>query len=186
MRERKERERECERTWIVRLHFSRHLFHVWAVKQYFLHRSSLGLARHSFELLRSFLHRFRFQNVLSQSPFGGVFRVFSLSLSLRTFTKNPPTTRGTRAEGLFSRVSFVCSLSSLARWSKASSSSCKAVPFMCLKETPLWWACLGFYTWRVFERGKHPTVGKGQHNVERRSFLYEWCHKIHTGKQHKT
>ena len=115
--------------------------------------------------------------------------VFSslLSLSLfATFTKNPPTTRGTRAEGLFSRVSFVCSLSSLARWSKASSSSCKAVPFMCLKETPLWWACLGFYTWRVFERGKHPTVGKGQHNFERRSFLYEWCHKIHTGKQHKT
>ena len=172
--------KERERTWIVRLHFSRHLFHVWAVKQYFLHRSSLGLARHSFELLRSFLHRFRFQNV-------SFFQVFSLSLSLfATFTKNPPTTRGTRAEGLFSRVSFVCSLSSLARWSKASSSSCKAVPFMCLKETPLWWACLGFYTWRVFERGKHPTVGKGQHNFERRSFLYEWCHKIHTGKQHKT
>ena len=104
--------KELERTWIVRLHFSRHLFHVWAVKQYFLHRSSLGLARHSFELLRSFLHRFRFQNVFASAPFGGVFRVFSL---FATFTKNPPTTRGTRVEGLFSRVSFVRSLAPLSR-----------------------------------------------------------------------
>ena len=104
--------KELERTWIVRLHFSRHLFHVWAVKQYFLHRSSLGLARHSFELLRSFLHRFRFQNVFASAPFGGVFRVFSL---FATFTKNPPTTRGTRAEGLLSRVSFVHSLAPLSR-----------------------------------------------------------------------
>ena len=95
--------KELERTWIVRLHFSRHLFHVWAVKQYFLHRSSLGLARHSFELLRSFLHRFRFQNVLSQSPFGGVFRVFSLfALSPRTHP---------RLAGLAPRHSFLASLS---------------------------------------------------------------------------
>ena len=103
--------KELERTWIVRLHFSRHLFHVWAVKQYFLHRSSLGLARHSFELLRSFLHRFRFQNVCVSAFWGS----FSSLLSLRTFTKNPPTTRGTRAEALFSRVSFVRSLSPLSR-----------------------------------------------------------------------
>ena len=106
--------KELERTWIVRLHFSRHLFHVWAVKQYFLHRSSLGLARHSFELLRSFLHRFRFSKTyFASAPFGGVFRVF-LSL-FATFTKNPPTTRGTRVEGLFSRVSFVRSLAPLSR-----------------------------------------------------------------------
>ena len=54
-------------------------------------------------------------------------RLLSLSL-FATFTKNPSTTRGTRAEALFSRVSFVCSLSSLARWSKAS--SCKAASFV--------------------------------------------------------
>ena len=112
--------KELERTWIVRLHFSRHLFHVWAVKQYFLHRSSLGLARHSFELLRSFLHRFRFSKTyFASAPFGGVFRVFSL---FATFTKNPPTTRGTRAEALFSRVSFVRSLSPLSRVGLKSSS----------------------------------------------------------------
>ena len=114
--------KELERTWIVRLHFSRHLFHVWAVKQYFLHRSSLGLARHSFELLRSFLHRFRFSKTyFASAPFGGVFRVF-LSL-FATFTKNPPTTRGTRAEALFSRVSFVRSLAPLSRVGLKPSSS---------------------------------------------------------------
>ncbi len=90
--------KELERTWIVRLHFSRHLFHVWAVKQYFLHRSSLGLARHSFELLRSFLHRFRFQNV-------SFFHVFSLSLSLRHFHQEPThDSRDSRRGTLFSRL----------------------------------------------------------------------------------
>lgn len=95
--------KELERTWIVRLHFSRHLFHVWAVKQYFLHRSSLGLARHSFELLRSFLHRFRFQNVCV-SAFWGSFSSLPLSspLSRRTHP---------RLAGLAPRDSFLASLS---------------------------------------------------------------------------
>ena len=105
-----------ERTWIVRLHFSRHLFHVWAVKQYFLHRSSLGLARHSFELLRSFLHRFRFSKTYASAPFGGVFRVF---LSLRHFHEEPThDSRDSRRGTLFSRLFRSLALSSLARWSQ--------------------------------------------------------------------
>ena len=40
---------------------------------------------------------------------------FESSSLFATFTKNPPTTRGTRAEGLFSRVSFVRSLAPLSR-----------------------------------------------------------------------
>ena len=93
--------KELERTWIVRLHFSRHLFHVWAVKQYFLHRSSLGLARHSFELLRSFLHRFRFQNVCVSAFWGS----FSSLLSLRHFHQEPThDSRDSRRGTLFSRL----------------------------------------------------------------------------------
>ena len=125
--------KELERTWIVRLHFSRHLFHVWAVKQYFLHRSSLGLARHSFELLRSFLHRFRFSKTyFASAPFGGVFRVFSLfELSPRTHP---------RLAGLAPRHSFLASLSfarSLLSRALVSSRRRRREASSNLKETPL-------------------------------------------------
>ena len=120
--------KELERTWIVRLHFSRHLFHVWAVKQYFLHRSSLGLARHSFELLRSFLHRFRFQNV-------SFFHVFSLSLSSPLSPRIHP-----RLAGLAPRHSFLASLSfarSLLSRALVSSRRRRREASSNLKETPL-------------------------------------------------
>ena len=130
--------KELERTWIVRLHFSRHLFHVWAVKQYFLHRSSLGLARHSFELLRSFLHRFRFQNV-------SFFHVFSLSLSLRHFHQEPThDSRDSRRGTLFSRL-----FRSLALLSRALVSSVVVVVNIFLVKfkgnSSLSWEGLGFY-----------------------------------------